>query len=991
MKEQFERKKEREMIEETRDEQTLADKLEELGFRGRLPSQWVPIVSDMCEALVSERDATKILAKELLTMRKREKGEKKGNASAIEILREQTERAAGKDELVESLFRRIDELTDRLEEAKETAERREKKDYVVGESNDVNVNGETVRVLREEVEQQKRMTNRIAAERDHVKRANEQLTMVLESRDTFEAHGDVEGYEIALKASREENKSLREDCERLKATIDALDAQRVDLSDKFKRSHDTLREAETRARAAEDELKEQQQQLLLLQQQQQNGTSSTMRTSFISSELLRGTGKNTDVDRLAKALEVERDRLQQECDALTEALSESEARLQSAINEIEIARASEAKAVREKNAIESLRQQEINKARQLDQSLTDALDDAKSAREETKQHREELRYVAEDLVVMTREQQSVNDDYLRACAERDRAWKDLRHAERALENVEVNSVSTAKELADVAKAYRELEGEHKVAVRELSATSSDNQKLEKALQQTEDGLRLAKERSRVLESENRALSAEARNLERRVSQLTKDLEENSASVGKKGGDFAPDGLGSLSEQLEEVSKTCEDLKRQNERYRKQHADVESEFRTLRNKLEESSEEIDRLKLRAKLESNRAEELEGLLASTRAREYDFSMTTEDDSRRLKLLKERVDALSEDNERLTSRLEASNATNAQLSNELETVRGGTSANAKQTKDSESQTLSAARNLAKSLAHSESVVLEQQRRMREILEETKDLRERVEEAENRAASAASFAKQAENKSKRSAAREVELRAQLQGTFDDLRRAREAAKTFADDNTGYTANDVEFETLKRSLEEALEEKEKLEKDLNSHTRRSNDLGVMLDANAKQMNDLRTHIDRLDALLRERDRDLLEARSRQSELMEEINQSKLFNSKTQFDFEGSEYDINDDTKRDAFEALARSVREPTFEHSPPRVSANKNSEDLELLEELRIENELLRQENDKLSRELDGTEEATEEMHNQLKRISEDYNALAQTLSETLNVAGYD
>ena len=39
------------------------------------------------------------------------------------------------------------------------------------------------------------------------------------------------------------------------------------------------------------------------------------------------------------------------------------------------------------------------------------------------------------------------------------------------------------------------------------------------------------------------------------------------------------------------------------------------------------------------------------------------------------------------------------------------------------------------------------------------------------------------------------------------------------------------------------------------------------------------------------------------------------------------------------------------------------------------------------LSRELDGTEEATEEMHAQLQKISDDYNALAKTLNETLNV----
>jgi len=114
---------------------------------------------------------------------------------------------------------------------------------------------------------------------------------------------------------------------------------------------------------------------------------------------------------------------------------------------------------------------------------------------------------------------------------------------------------------------------------------------------------------------------------------------------------------------------------------------------------------------------------------------------------------------------------------------------------------------------------------------------------------------------------------------------------------------------------------------------------------------------------------------------------------------------IDDDTKRAAFEALARSVREPA-DQSPlgvrdfvqaklnmekdennTAINTSKRDEDLELLEELRLENELLRQENDKLSRELDGTEEATEEMHAQLQKISDDYNALAKTLNETLNV----
>ena len=254
-----------------------------------------------------------------------------------------------KDDWVETLFERIDELTDRLEE-KERGDRMTKTSSTSREDE----TREEMNAIREEMEQQKRLVNRYAAERDHLVRANEQLTMTLDSREAFDAHGEVEGYEIALKTSREENKSLREDVDRLKTTIDGLDAQRVNLGEKFKRSHETLKETEMRAKKAEEELK------MVTEAQQSNGTS-TLRTSLISSELLRKNGKNSDADHLAKALEIERDRLQQECDALTETLAESEARLQAVVNECEMAKSSEAKAVREKNAVEKLRQQEIDK------------------------------------------------------------------------------------------------------------------------------------------------------------------------------------------------------------------------------------------------------------------------------------------------------------------------------------------------------------------------------------------------------------------------------------------------------------------------------------------------------------------------------------------------------------------------------------------------------------------------------------------------------
>ena len=68
---------------------------------------------------------------------------------------------------------------------------------------------------------------------------------------------------------------MREDVDRLKTTIDGLDAQRVNLGEKFKRSHETLKETEIRAKKAEEELK------MVTEAQQSNGTSGSERPSFL--------------------------------------------------------------------------------------------------------------------------------------------------------------------------------------------------------------------------------------------------------------------------------------------------------------------------------------------------------------------------------------------------------------------------------------------------------------------------------------------------------------------------------------------------------------------------------------------------------------------------------------------------------------------------------------------------------------------------------------
>ena len=142
------------------------------------------------EALIAERDATKILSSKVLDAREKANGSAR-SMEAMELLKTQAKDGKMKDDLVETLFERIDELTDRLEE-KERGDRMTKTSSTSREDE----TREEMNAIREEMEQQKRLVNRYAAERDHLVRANEQLTMTLDSREAFDAHGEVEGLSL---------------------------------------------------------------------------------------------------------------------------------------------------------------------------------------------------------------------------------------------------------------------------------------------------------------------------------------------------------------------------------------------------------------------------------------------------------------------------------------------------------------------------------------------------------------------------------------------------------------------------------------------------------------------------------------------------------------------------------------------------------------------------------------------------------------------------
>ena len=77
--------------------------------------------------MIAERDATKILSSKVLDAREKANGSAR-SMEAMELLKTQAKDGKTKDDLVETLFERIDELTDRLEE-KERGDRMTKTKY----------------------------------------------------------------------------------------------------------------------------------------------------------------------------------------------------------------------------------------------------------------------------------------------------------------------------------------------------------------------------------------------------------------------------------------------------------------------------------------------------------------------------------------------------------------------------------------------------------------------------------------------------------------------------------------------------------------------------------------------------------------------------------------------------------------------------------------------------------------------------------------------
>jgi len=653
------------------------------------------------------------------------------------------------------------------------------------------------------------------------------------------------------------------------------------------------------------------------------------------------------------ALENECTRLQDEADSATESLDEARERAMregaAAEEARRLAATAEAKvysAVQERNAAEA-------RARTFEDDLRQAAAKEHQLSAELAQYREELLIVSDDLVAMTKEQQVVNSELLRATSEREGAWIELRQAKAAQSAAEANAKAKAKELEDVVKAYQELGFENRRVVADMDNMERDLRRAKAALEVSETSLAQATEKIRLSEAENRAYSSDLQAYQRQVDNLTALLENSQRTKGDDAESYE-----ALTTKLEASKAMLFDMERAREMARRETAAAEANLLVARSRLTDAQGDNETLKHKLRLETNRTRELESLVSALRTHEHRVEIESGDTSQRSELLRERVGVLQEQNSGLLKQVQTLSEQRKSFETELERLRGiieGT--------DGVSARRAGGQSSTSALVKAERMVSEQTQEIEKLKVALKSVQDKcgaLEAAQYEAEMSASSARRDVNAIAR---REAESRAQLDGMRSELKIAKDALSE--------AMNDGPSNAVVQNLQTRVQDAE----------RRASNAEAALESLGRSLDSPVSNAAREEArVLREENARLLKMLSKANDDLSAARQ--LIDSNGYADSSAMDLLIREQVR--AAEERTQQV-EDDLNRLVEQMSQMQTASDSEL------ENRLyeLEEENAQLRDNLEGYEEQTRQMQAELVRISEEYAALASTLSETLGTYG--
>ena len=739
------------------------------------------------------------------------------------------------------------------------------------------------------------------------------------ARDAAAAANDGSNAELQqeLDTQRELAARRADEVEKLKSIIGDIDAQREGLSQKLRVAYASLREVESKKDSS-------------------------------------GQFEGSTAEKIM-ALENECMRLQDEADAAAEALEEARERAMREGAAAEEARRLGATAEAKVYSAVQARDAALARVRTLEETIQHAVDKEKHIATETAQYRQELAVVSDDLMAMTKEQQVVNAELLRATSERDNAWSELREAKAAQQAAEANAKAKQKEVDDVVKAYQELGVENRRVVADMDDMERDLRRAKAALDSSEATLAQATERAKAAEAENKAYASDLQAYQRQVDNLTHLLENSVRDKGDDAGSYE-----ALTTKLEASKAMLFDMERAREMSRRETAAAEANLLVTRSRLTDAQGDNETLKHKLRLETNRVRELESLVSALRTHEHQAVVESGDSSQRSELLRERVSALQEQNHGLSRQLEALKQDRKSFETEVERLRNVIE-DAAAGGSTPSQS---GRTVTSALVHAEAQAKEREHEVERLTSSLQQVQEKCATLEKNVREAESTANNAKREALAIARREAEARAELGGLRSELSIAKDALREAMED--GYSNNDSQV--LQMRVTDAERRAAAAESALAS-MERANPVSA---ASAEEVKVLREENQRLLHLLSKANDDLNSARK----IIDEQGYADgatalLVNERVQ---------AAEEARRRVEQDFQRLVEQMQ------QMESGAGGELLDRLRELEEVNTELEYENDALRESLAGTEEAIAVMQQDLARTVDEYaklGSLVETISD--------
>ena len=404
----------------------------------------------------------------------------------------------------------------------------------------------------------------------------------------------------------------------------------------------------------------------------------------------------------------------------------------------------------------------------------------------------------------------------------------------------------------------------------------------------------------------------------------------------------------------------------------------------RARLADSQGEAETTGHRLRLESNRTRELEGLLASVRAREHKVEVSSADADARLQLVLERSRIVEEQNHGLEKQVstlqaarEAAEAEASKLREAVESKHGGDALRDIASAGAEKETA----GLRAKLLEADRVAAEQAAAVARLSEEAAKLRQRLETSAAEAGAAQQQASMARRELAAATHREAMLAAQAESAAASAESARRALEeATAKGETAAAApppprpppaststEDPSRVDARQRLEEVERRAAALEIELRAAAKESGEGAAAAAAAQTRADALSAENAKLSEMLATAG-DAGAAAEEVSKLRAELASSEETRAAVEADFQAL---------MDSVEGL-----KAQSEATPSAAEGARGGDADARLTELERENAALRS-------NLAGTEEACEGMQRELQRIQKEYNDLAQTLSGTLDTSG--